>query len=222
MNIFKSIYKIKIPKQIGSLLVLAIVLNILRIFLFNNTTFTYLFWNIFLATIPFCISSLLILYTSKDDFLKPFFIIGFILWFLFLPNAPYVVTDFIHLGRIHGVPVLYDTFLLFTSAWACLLMGLYSLNHIERIFLLKFSKKVTNTIIFVVILFASFGVYLGRFLRFNSWDIFTSHDSLVSSIGKIFSGANNYDNVYAYVVLFFFFIYVSYISFKNSNVVNTK
>jgi len=216
------ITKIKIPKQIGSLLVLAIILNILRVFIFKNYTFTYMFWNIFLAAIPFCISSLLILYTSKDDFLKPFFIVGFILWFLFLPNAPYVITDFIHLGKIHGVPVMYDTFLLFTSAWVCLLMGLYSLWHMERIFLLKFSKKVTNAIIFIVIFFASFGVYLGRFLRFNSWDIFTIHDSLITSIGNIFTKSNNYENVYAYTILFFFFIYISYLSFKNSNVVNTK
>lgn len=212
-----NIFKIKIPKQIGSLLFLAVVLNILRIFLFNNTSFVYISWNIFLAAISFCISSLLILYTNKDDLIKPFFIIGFILWFLFLPNAPYVITDFIHLGQSHSVPVMYDIFLLFSSAWVSLLMGLYSLSHMEKIFLLKFSKKVTNAIILVIILFASFGIYLGRFLRFNSWDIFTSHDSLILSIGKIFSGLNNYENVYTYTLLFFAFIYVSYISFKNSN-----
>lgn len=211
------IRKIKIPKQIGSLLVLAIILNILRIFLFSSNTFVYMFWNIFLAFIPFFISSLLILYTNKDDLVKPFFIVGFIFWFLFLPNAPYVVTDFIHLGRSHAVPVMYDIFVLFTSASVSLLMGLYSLRQMERIFLLKFSPKITNMIIFIVILFASFGIYLGRFLRFNSWDIFTSHDSLISSIGKIFTQSNNYENVYTYTLLFFVFIYISYISYKNSN-----
>ena len=211
------IRKIKIPKQIGSLLILAIILNILRIFLFSSNTFVYMFWNIFLAFIPFFISSLLILYTNKDDLVKPFFIVGFIFWFLFLPNAPYVVTDFIHLGRSHAVPVMYDIFVLFTSASVSLLMGLYSLRQMERIFLLKFSPKITNMIIFIVILFASFGIYLGRFLRFNSWDIFTSHDSLISSIGKIFTQSNNYENVYTYTLLFFVFIYISYISYKNSN-----
>ena len=143
-----KIFKIKIPKQIGSLLVLAIVLNILRIFLFGSTTFVYMFWNIFLASVPFCVSSLLILYTNKDDLIRPFFIVGFIIWFLFLPNAPYVITDFIHLGRSHGVPVMYDIFVLFSSAWVSLLMGLYSLRQMERIFLLKFSQKSTNIIIF--------------------------------------------------------------------------
>lgn len=207
--------KIKIPKSIIYFLVLAVILNIARIFLFGNTSFIYILWNVFLASIPFLISSILSLYTNKDNLIKPFFIIGFILWFLFLPNAPYVITDFIHLGRIRAVPVMYDIFVLFSSAYVSLLMGLYSIAHMEKMMLLKFSKRITNILIFIIILFASFGVYLGRFLRFNSWDFFTSHSSLLSTVWKIFTQSNNYINVYSYTFLFFIFIYISYLSFKN-------
>lgn len=206
--------KIKIPQQIILLLVLAVVLNIARIFLFNNTTFIYILWNIFLASVPFIISSVLLLYTNKNNIFKPVFIIGFILWFLFLPNAPYVITDFIHLGRIHSVPVMFDIFVLFSSAWVSLLMGLYSIQHIEKILLLKFSHRITNIIILLSILFTSFGMYLGRFLRFNSWDFFTNHNFLISTILKIFTESNNYLNAYTYTILFFVFIYTSYLSFK--------
>jgi len=208
--------KFKIPKSILYLLGLAVFLNILRIFLFGNTTFLYMFWNIFLAFVPFLISSILLLNTNKGNITKPIFIIGFILWFIFLPNAPYVITDFIHLGRIHNVPVMYDMFLLFASASVSLLMGLYSIMQMEKILLLKFTKKITNIIIIVTILFASFGVYLGRYLRFNSWDLFISHDSLFTSIWKIFTGSNNYANVYGYTLLFFIFIYTSYMAFRSS------
>ncbi len=211
-----KIREIKIPKQITSLLLLAIVLNIVRIFLFKNTSFLYIFWNIFLAFIPFLISSVLLLYTNKGNIIKPFFIIGFILWLLFLPNAPYVITDFIHLGRIHSVPVMFDIFVLFSSAWVSLLLFLYSLGHMEKMLLLKFSKKSTDIIVAFVILFTSFGIYLGRYLRFNSWDLFVSHNFLFSSIWKVFTQANSYENVYAYTILFFAFIYVSFISFKNT------
>jgi len=207
--------KIKIPKSISYFVVLALVLNIIRIYLFDTTSFVYMFWNIFLAFIPFIISSVLIIYTDKDNFFKPFFIIGFILWFLFLPNAPYVVTDLIHLGRIRSVPVMYDAFLLFSSAAASLLMGMYSLFYMEKIFLLKFSKKITSIVIFAIILFASFGMYLGRFLRFNSWDLFISHSFLFSSIWNIFINPIHNINAYAYTLLFFFFIYISFVSFKN-------
>ena len=211
--------EIKIPKQIIVLLIFAVILNILRIVLFGNDSFLYILWNIFLALIPYLISSILLFrIKDKKDMLKPLFIIGFILWFLFLPNAPYVVTDFIHLGHIRSVPVMYDILLLFVSASVAMLMGLYSLIQIEKIFLLRFSKNITNIIIATIILFTSFGIYLGRFLRFNSWDLFVSHDSLFSGIWNVFVLPNSI-NIYAYTLLFFSFIYVFFISFKN---INTK
>ena len=212
------IREIKIPKSIISLVSLALVLNIVRIYLFDTTSFVYMFWNIFLAFIPFIISSILLIHTNKNNFFRPFFIIGFILWFIFLPNAPYVVTDLIHLGRIRAVPVMFDAFLLFSSAAVSLLVGMYSLFDMEKIFLLKFSKKTTNIFIFFIILFSSFGIYLGRFLRFNSWDLFTSHSFLLSSIWNIFADPVANVNAYAYTFLFFIFIYISYISFKNSKI----
>ncbi|MFA6355193.1 MAG: DUF1361 domain-containing protein [Candidatus Paceibacterota bacterium] len=215
-----QIKKFKIPNSILYLFGLALFLNILRIILFGNTSFIYILWNVFLAAIPFFISYILLLYTNKDNIIKPFFIIGFILWLLFLPNSPYVITDFIHLGRFHAVPIMYDMFLLFASAWVALLMGLYSISHMEKILLLKFSKKVTNILIITIILFTSFGVYVGRYLRFNSWDFFISNNSLITSIWKIFTESNGYANVYGYTALFFIFIYTSYLAFKSSNIRN--
>jgi uncharacterized membrane protein len=208
------IYKIKIPKSIINLLILVLVLNIVRIFLFNTVSFVYMFWNLFLAFVPFLISSILLLYVNKNNFFKPLFIIGFVLWFFFLPNAPYVITDLIHIGRIRSVPVMYDSFLLFGSALVSFLMGLYSISHIEKIFLLRFSKKLTNIFIAIIIFLSSFGIYIGRFLRFNSWDFFMDHNFLLSSVWGVFSHPQI--EVYAYTVLFFSFIYISYISFKNS------
>jgi uncharacterized membrane protein len=213
-----QIKKFKIPNSILYLLGLAVLLNILRVILFGNTSFIYILWNILLAFVPFFISSILILNTNKSNIIKPVFIIGFIFWFIFLPNAPYVITDFIHLGRIHAVPIMYDIFLLFTSASAALLMGLYSLSHMEKMLLLKFPKKVTNILIAIIILFTSFGMYLGRFLRFNSWDLFISHNSIAFGIWNALSNPNNLMNIYSYTILFFIFIYVSYISFKEGNI----
>lgn len=212
-----NIFKMKIPKSIILMLSLAVVLNIIRIYLFDTNSFVFMFWNLFLALVPFLISSTLLIYAKKENIIKPLFIFSFIVWLLFLPNAPYVMTDFIHLGRIRAVPVMYDIFVLFSSAWVSLLMGLYSLSHMEKILLLKFSKKAVNIIIPIIILFTSFGIYLGRFLRFNSWDFFTSHGPLLSAIWDIFTKSNNYINVYSYTFLFFAFIYISFLSFKNTN-----
>ncbi len=206
--------KFKIPKQILYPLILALFLNLLRVILFDNKYYLFMYWNIFLAAIPFLISSFLLFYINKDRILKPVFIIGFFLWFIFLPNASYMITDFIHLGRIRSAPVIFDTFLIFTFAWTAILLGLYSLAHIEKILLLKFSKKLTNIIILITIFFTSFGIYLGRYLRLNSWDLFVSHTTVINSVWKVVNLPGGLLNLCGYVTLFFIFIYIIYKSTK--------
>lgn len=196
--------KISIPKSIIPLIALAFALNILRVIIFGKFSFVYILWNIILAFIPFLISSILLYYSDIHKLNQTLFVLGGIVWLIFLPNAPYIVTDLIHLGEVRSVPILYDSVLLFTSAWVGLLLGLHSIEQFEKILLSKYSKKITNFIILMIILFTSFGIYLGRFLRFNSWDI-----------GKIFTQSNNYVNMYTYTLLFFFFIYTFYLSFKD-------
>lgn len=203
-------YKLTIPKSILILIILAVVLNVFRVFLFDKFSFIYLLWNIFLAFIPFAISSILLYFESNHKLKKSLFFIGGILWLLFIPNAPYIVTDLIHLGEVRAVPVLFDSFLLFSSAWVGLLLGMYSIYHIEQILKMKYSQKITSTIIVIIMLFISFGIYLGRFLRFNSWDIFERPLSFINGVGEIFSHSNNYTEASLYTALFLFFIIMSY------------
>jgi len=212
-----SSYKIIIPKSIVTLTILAVTLNILRVIIWGKFSFIYILWNIFLAFMPFIISSLLASYLKVEKFNKIIFVIGIILWLLFIPNAPYIVTDFIHLGEIRAVPLLFDTFLLFSSATVGLILGFNSFFHIEQIIKLKYSPKVTSIIMGLVILLISFGMYLGRFLRFNSWDVFINHTSLIKNVWRIFSESPDNLNVYLYTLLFFFFLVLSYKSWKYSN-----
>lgn len=213
-----NIYKINIPKSIIILTILAVVLNILRVIIWGKMSFFYILWNIFLAFIPFVISFLLLSLSKEGKLNKVVFIVGFILWMLFIPNAPYIITDFIHLGEIHAVPVLYDILLLFSSASIGLILGFNSLFHIEQIIKTKYPKHITSLLMGIIMIMISFGVYLGRFLRFNSWDIFINHISLVNNIWKIFSQAAIHMEVYIYTGLFFFSLYLSYNAWKHSNI----
>lgn len=208
--------KISIPKSIVLIIALAIILNVLRVVFFGKFSFIYLLWNIFLAFVPFLISSLL-LYFKQDGKLKNWlFIIVGIIWVLFLPNAPYIVTDLIHIGVVRSVPVLYDSVLLFTSAWAGLLLGMHSIFHIEKILLSLYSKKNTSVIILIILALTSFGMYLGRFFRFNSWDIFVNPLSSSDKFIKNLSSSSYHIDALIYVLLFFLFICVSYYSWKSS------
>jgi uncharacterized membrane protein len=211
MNFFKNI-----PKSIIPLLIIAVTLNILRVVIWGKMSFVFILWNMFLAFIPFVISYFLLLFSKKDQSKKTMFIIGIFLWLLFIPNAPYIITDFVHLGVVRGVPILFDICLLFSSASVGLILGFNSIFHIEQIIKMKFSKRKTSIIIGIIILMISFGVYLGRFLRFNSWDVFVNHTSLIKNIWSIFAQSASHIEVYLYTLLFFFFLSLAYKAWKYS------
>ena len=203
-------FKFKIPKSVLVLLALSFILNIFRIILFGKFSLIYILWNLFLALIPFAISSLLLKYLNKNKLNKTLLLIGGIFWLFFIPNSPYIVTDLIHIGEIHLVPVLYDSVLIFSSALAGLILGMHSIYHMEHILAEKYSQKISSFIIIITIAFISFGVYLGRFLRFNSWDIFASPLSFINGVSEIFTNRNILVESVFYTILFFLFIFMSY------------
>jgi uncharacterized membrane protein len=202
-----------IPKEILLIIILSIFLNILRVVLFDSHSFVWLFWNLFLAIIPFVISSFLLNKDNKKRLSNAtFFILGFF-WLLFIPNAPYIVSDLIHIGVVRSVPVIYDAFLLFSIAYAGFYLGLHSIYHIDQILKRRYKKTISEIVIFLIILFISFGIYLGRFLRFNSWDIFKEPISLIKTTHITFLYPKDH-TTYLYVALFVLFTYVFYLSFR--------
>jgi len=210
MNIKKSI----IPKSIIPILIFAIFLNILRIIIWGKFSYFYLLWNIFLAFIPYIIS-LIIFNLYKEDQINNFFIyLSLFVWLLFIPNAPYVITDFIHLDEVKHAPLLFDSFLLFSSSLVSMLFGLYSISYVEEILNNKFKNKISKIILLISFILMGFGIYLGRFLRFNSWDFFTNHSLLLKGIHDLFTGGPALISVILYTLLFSSFIYVSYKMWK--------
>jgi len=211
MNFVKNI----IPNPIIPILIFAIVLNILRILIWGKFSYFYILWNILLAMIPYFIS-LFILNVYQKNKIDNFFIFLFLfLWLLFIPNAPYLITDFIHLDEVKHAPLLFDSFLLFSSSLTGMLFGLYSISHVEEILNNKLkNKKITKIIIIIIFFLMGFGIYLGRFLRFNSWDFFTNHTSLVSGINNLLLIKGGLLDVVLYTFLFSSFIYASYKMWK--------
>src|SRR5215213_4271993 len=90
-------------------------------------------------------------------------------WLLFFPNAPYLLTDFIHLGE-GPAPLWYDALMLSAFAWTGLLLGFASLYLVQMILRGTFGAVVSWLGVIVALGLASLGVYVGRFIRLNSWD----------------------------------------------------
>lgn len=144
------------------------LLILARILYSGSFRFIFMSWNIFLAWIPFVLSGYFEAYRNKEKWKQVFL---FASWLLFFPNALYIVTDLIHLEVSTNVPLWYDVVLLFASSFIGLMMAFMSLQKAEKILVANFKRQTVNGMMAGILFLGSFGVYLGRFQRWNSWDV---------------------------------------------------
>ncbi len=160
------------------------VLSVARCFISESGHFLFLNWNLFLAGIPLLLSRIL-LHNENITKAKVLFLLP--MWLLFFPNAPYILTDLFHLGKVSSMPKWFDLVMILLFAWAGLFAGFKSLQDIQRM-LAKFMSQRKSMIVVVLLLFvAAFGVYIGRFERWNSWDMITHPFSVLGDIVEKFT-----------------------------------
>ena len=154
----------------GTISLLCFSFSIFRFIYTDTKVFLFLNWNLFLAFVPWAVTSITILKPNIQSY-KITIIILLAVWLLFFPNAPYILTDLFHLRLKSSMPKWFDLILILSFAWTGLVFGFLSLWDIEKI-LTKSLNQIWISIISISLLFiGSFGIYLGRFLRWNSWDI---------------------------------------------------
>lgn len=173
--------------------------------------FDFLHWNLFLAWVPYALALVLL---ALDRARAPgwMFLPPGIVWLLFLPNAPYILTDFIHLGAIPGAPLWFDALLIGAFAGTGLLLGLTSLLLVHHLVAARRGSLAGWLLALGSLALSSIGIYLGRFPRFNSWDVLSNPDGLVQVVlGRladpfgnpfllVFAGAMTFGLVVAYVL----------------------
>jgi uncharacterized membrane protein len=130
--------------------------------------YAFLVWNLVLAWVPLVLA--LGAYAAARGRHGAATVVLGVLWLLFFPNAPYLLTDFIHLHESTATPLWYDALMLAAFAWTGLALGFASLYVMQTIWERATSPAVSWLGVVGALALASFGVYLGRFLRFNSWD----------------------------------------------------
>ncbi len=131
-------------------------------------SFVFLFWNLFLAFVPYWIST----YLVKQKELKLWKLAGLsMLWLLFLPNAPYMLTDLFHLHKRAHLPVWFDLVLILSFAVTGLYLFYVSVHQMTRLAQIRFPQLNKPVFLLLLFLAVSYGVYIGRFLRVNSWDV---------------------------------------------------
>ena len=148
-----------------------------RVLRAGTLMYTFLAWNLFLAAIPLFAAAMLERQRSA-----PMQTAWLAVWLAFLPNAPYIVTDFVHLRPRPPIPVWYDIALLASAAATGLLLGYASVADVQRFLARKFGELQAWLFSASALILCGAGIYLGRFLRWNTWDVLFNPIAIVASI----------------------------------------
>jgi uncharacterized membrane protein len=179
---------------------------LVRFYYSSTTDYGFYGWNTFLAAIPYFVSTQLL----KLKKLNTLAILMLAVWLVFFPNAPYIITDLFHYEERLPVPYWYDLLLVISGAWNGLILGMVSLMNVE-IFLRRFLKPGWVKLAVVASLFlGSYGVFIGRFLRFNSWNVITDPRILVYTSAHHVLLPRNYPKLWVFTILFTVFLGIIY------------
>jgi uncharacterized membrane protein len=173
----------------------------------HSGEYSYLIWNLFLAWLPLVFAVRLIkvlkhkLWSSWEGLAWSF------AWLVFLPNSFYMISDFIHLREIQRVDILYDALMFTSFIYTGVVLGFSSL-YLVHLQLRRRLDMVQAAIWTGLTLFiCSIAIYIGRDLRWNSWDIITNPGGLLFDVSERLGHITNYPQML--VTIFAFFILLS-------------
>jgi len=187
--------------------------SIFRVSYSDTKTFLFLNWNLFLAFIPWLLSSIAVIKPSIQKKKAVVFLL-LVSWLLFFPNAPYILTDLFHLKIISSMPIWFDLVLILSFAWTGLLFGFLSLWDIEMILSKFINSKLVWCISVILLFLGSFGIYLGRYLRWNSWDIIAEPFRLFYDIGTRIVNPFEHPRTWGMTLFMGLFLNIIYWSFR--------
>ncbi|WP_139902823.1 DUF1361 domain-containing protein [Clostridium thermarum] len=195
------------------------VMAIVRVLYTGETSFLFLIWNLFLAWIPFTMALLIdyICRYYKSGGLKKLMLFGSgAIWLFFYPNAPYLITDYIHFSRMRffsfmggynmNFIVWYDFVMFSLFIFTGFLLGFVSLYTVQKLVAVRLNKFTGWLMVIGTLLLSSFGIYLGRFIRWNTWDIIENPVGLIKSV----LGSLNRHSV-AFTITFGMFLVLAYV-----------
>lgn len=155
--------------------------SVFRVAYTQSTLYLFLDWNLFLAFIPWALTTWLALSPRLEE--RKFSLLLLLMtWLIFFPNAPYIITDLFHLQHSSAMPVWYDTVQIVAFAWTGLLFGFLSLREIEYRIRISWGNRMAIVVIAALLFLSGLGIYIGRFLRWNSWDLINNPLRLLGDI----------------------------------------
>lgn len=185
-------------------------LVIARILWSGSFRYGFLVWNLFLAWLPLLFAFLAVNRFERSGRSWRFFGLAGV-WLLFFPNAPYIFTDLIHLTQRLQRHFWVDMVLILICALTGWIVGFVSLFLMHSLVARRMGQMASWVFVAGVTGLSGFGVYLGRFLRFNSWDVLFRPRALYHGIGNWASDPLAHSSSYAFPALFAVFLFLAYL-----------
>lgn len=190
-----------------------VALVILRILTSRNINYAFLIWNLFLAWLPL-ILALLVRERCANGEQRGWKTSSLVvLWLLLFPNAPYILTDLVHLTTQFYPHFWVDMVLILLCAVTGLFLGFVSLYVMQSVMANKFGAAKSWLFVSCVSGLSGVGVYIGRFLRLNSWDMFLRPATFYHRMDNWMTESVLHLTTYTFSALFGIFLFVVYLMF---------
>jgi uncharacterized membrane protein len=202
-----------LPALLGS--GVAVVLLSLRLEWSGRTSFVFLVWNLLLAWVPYglALGAGVVHARGRGRWWNLLPLGG--AWLLAFPNAPYLLTDFIHLKPRPGVPMWFDAALLASFAATGWLLGMLSLEVWKRLLEERWGRAVAWSGVLAASVLCGYGIYLGRFERWNSWNVVNRPRSLLESVVDHVREPLAYEWLVGTTAVFAGLVLLSYLMFES-------
>ena len=204
--------RLAILGSLAGLSALVVAMVAVRVSYSGNSYYEALVWNLLLAWIPFALA--VYVYDGRRRGVRgPLLWAAGVLWLVFFPNAPYIVTDFKWLRESIGAPIWYDVVLVASAAWCGLMLGFISLYLMQAVVRRSIGTVKAWLFVLGVLAVSSFGIYLGRFQRWNSWDVFTQPGHFAHNVWPHVAQPYDHPKTVAVTALFTAFLAMTYLVF---------
>lgn len=179
----------------------ALLLYLARYIATGSVQFSFMAWNLLLSLFALASGVLFVVFWNQAWNLRT---VGlFLLWLFLLPNTFYMLTDFIHVTESGDINMLFDIALIGLFAMNGFLHGILSLLLVHKTLAKLYKKEHVLLAITGIILVSSFAVDMGRYLRWNSWDVLVNPAGILFDISNTFLNPTNYDRSFLITGIFF-------------------
>jgi uncharacterized membrane protein len=177
----------------------------------GRLTYTFLVYNLALAWVPLALAAAAFSLDGSPSRM------GRVLaaicgggWLIFFPNAPYIVTDLMHLRVKDNRLFWLDLTALQAFAWTGLALGFVSLDLVQRLVARRVGRALSWVFAGGVLTASAFGIYLGRFRRWNSWDLVRDPRALLQDVAGMVRPFPN-TQLLAYCAMLSAFLFTAYL-----------